>query len=180
MVFRKMRVDPGYWSDLISQITQQYKVSRNLAEALIMGRFRNGTPLKICRVKKIDYTTNPKFCPFRAHVRAANPRNASANTEPIIRRSMSYSNGSESGLLFISYQKSLVQQFKPILLRMTKHEDFLLYGDQGISNPKKVSFTNYAKVPSQDGKVKINERKMPILRGGEYLFCPPISFFSKL
>lgn len=188
--FRKIRVNPGYWAALITRITKVYKVSRALAEAMIMGRFRNGTPLasyqrpqlqsewRTADVNHIfDYSTNPKFCPFQAHARVVNPRDGSEGL-PIIRRSMSYADESESGLLFMSYQKSLTRQFKPILQRIKKHKDFLLYADGGVNNEKEFIFPEYPTARKE--KLLVNEKQMPILRGGEYLFTPPISMLKGL
>ncbi len=192
LAFRKMRTNKSYWSDLIKRIAVEYNVTRELAGAMLMGRFRNGTPLALHQKPvpwnqwqidgqdiSFNYQANPDFCPVGAHVRVANPRDKSNSEKPIIRRSMSYNSQQESGLLFMSYQASITNQLLPVLKRIKHERDLLLYA-AGKGNPKHISFPNYVKAGEPVPRIKVNEDEMPILRGGEYFFCPPISFLQNI
>jgi deferrochelatase/peroxidase EfeB len=114
----------------------------HLAEAYIMGRFRDGTPVATSsspqgyqKTPDDDFSYRKKLigndgsrlddtqalrCPFGAHARKANPRE-DAQQRLIARRGVLYEdtrgNGSTigHGMLFMSFQSSLANQFEYII-----------------------------------------------------------------
>ncbi|MGD9852102.1 MAG: Dyp-type peroxidase [Nitrospirales bacterium] len=106
------------------------------AHALVMGRFRDGTPLAVKdesrryyneNINNFTYDDDPSGskCPFHAHIRKVNPRTGDG-VPRIVRRGMTYGERtnyqtpSENlstmptqgvGLLFMSFQKCIEEQF---------------------------------------------------------------------
>lgn len=187
MVFRKTKIDEGYFNEVCDKIAHEYQVGTEYAAALIVGRFRKGTPLinseteqpstewsEQGRDKPFDYQLDKtgRVCPFAAHIRAMNPRGGK-QMQPIIRRSMAYNNEQDAGLLFISYQKSLEKQFLPIVAPKKLAKDNLLY------NHKKLDFPSL-RGDEKTGTVINLEKMFTNFRGGEYFFCPSIAFLQEI
>jgi Dyp-type peroxidase family len=110
MVFRKLEQDVKAFWDTISRLTAQTGIEREMAGAMAVGRFRDGTPV-VQPVSTVDPTADPNDfhygldprggrCPFHAHIRKTNPRGdvpcavgASAEFERarrIVRRGITY------------------------------------------------------------------------------------------
>lgn len=186
-----------------------------ITRALVMGRFRDGVPLVVKNegrryfnenYNNFNYEddSNGSKCPFHAHIRKANPRGPGDMDHQIVRRGMTYGertnyNPSELsslpdngvGLLFMSFQASLVTQFVHMQKEWANNPNFPKVGtgmDTIIGQKKE----------REDGR-QINEPKgWPLewntfknkystamsscvsLRGGEFFFAPSISFFENL
>lgn len=94
----------------------------------IFGRDkRTGAPLGMQREHDVpDYTQDPagKIIPLDAHMRLANPRTAQTQSNLMLRRGYSYSLGVsragqlDMGLLFVCFQKDLVQGFLTVQRRL--------------------------------------------------------------
>lgn len=129
------------------------EVNTDYAAAMIMGRWKDGTPIDGSSLDgrwhgdhdnfsygipgKPRRTSMTTLCPFEAHVLRANPRNLASDTDGdavegkhrILRRGMTYeTDAGEKGLLFLCYQASIRQQFDWILRRWCLKPDFPIPG----------------------------------------------------
>lgn len=134
---------------------------------------------------------NGHICPFAAHIRKVQPRDDSTDIGPmertfqklIVRRGIPFGPevdqaGSERGLLFVTFQTSIVDQF-----------EFLM--NDWINDPNKphanggvdpiISTVRNAVIVLFDGQANY-PLTIPggwvLATGGEYMFAPGISFFS--
>ena len=147
LVFRKIQQDRLLFEELVADLVRKLKIPRSYAEAQIMGRFKDGTPLALVEragvrrnidleadFQKIGYSDDPdgSKCPFHAHVRKANPRterdfhwrNSYQNIDKdifglVVRRGIPYEyNFEETGLLFLCYQSNIRHQFSNLTERV--------------------------------------------------------------
>jgi Dyp-type peroxidase family len=108
LVYRKLQQDVVCFKNKIEELAKKLGVEPSLAEALVMGRFRDGTPVTLYNralsPKKIpnnfDYQgdIHGTRCPFHAHIRKTNPRgekitgkDQEQRDKRIARRGISYS-----------------------------------------------------------------------------------------
>lgn len=146
------------------------------------------------------------MCPFFAHVRKVNPRDVPSNRGSgkttlalrIMRRGIPFgpqydhkhpenaSNGQERGLLFMSYQTSIREQFEPLVndwmnsdVNPEGGEGFdLLIGQNNRSGQGRLR-TAMLTVNGQDHTLSaMNDFIVPT--GGEYLFTPSLSLLKRL
>ena len=100
--------------------------------ALLMGRYRDGTPLRPTDPAQPDDPSRNDYdfagdsdgvhCPFAAHTRRTNPREPFQNrpSPRILRRGMSYGPlyaqepAADRGILFMAYNASIAEQFETI------------------------------------------------------------------
>jgi Dyp-type peroxidase family len=101
-------------------------VTPEAAAALMIGRYRDGTPVDLQtfpeRPKVVggdlngftfDDDPSGRVCPLGAHLRKMNPRTSEVgDAHRILRRGMPYDSGGEKGLLFVCYQASLADGFE--------------------------------------------------------------------
>jgi Dyp-type peroxidase family len=82
LVYRKLEQDVNALLGAEAQLAANLGIDQELAGALMMGRFRDGTPLTNSAVPLNDTTNNFDYkndqqalkCPFHTHVRKTNPR----------------------------------------------------------------------------------------------------------
>lgn len=164
---------------------------KKLAEALLMGRFANGSPLMhgyetsgLDVDTPLSYTQDKKgtLCPFQAHIRIVNPRQAGFENAGIVRRGTYFGDYDAKankleiikGLHFVSFQKSIDEQLLPILQRMKDEEtrDPIAYGGNGDVNFF-IPAGNY-----RDGKrFKVNivaDQVIPVYIGGDFFYMPSL------
>lgn len=204
MTFKKLEVHSEIFYNRVKEIASHHKINEELAAALFIGRFRNGTPLAKYPVIRepfiwskngvdhpFDYNNDAEGskCPLNAHVRATNPR-GEQKFAPIIRRSTNYSEPGSgatleelfnkvTGLFFVSYQYDIDNQFESLFDNIKKVGDLLIYPNVSSNNPKKVTIFKKWGDPNAE---KISEEVPDLISflGGEYLFVPSIRFLRKL
>jgi Dyp-type peroxidase family len=144
LVFRRLRQDVAGFHTAIAD--EAKRVSQPVADIAtrVLGRSVDGHSPVAAQVNPptddFDYADDPKgnLCPFAAHVRRANPRNADRSSHrPIFRRSVTYGPRSPStfdnpqpdqgnvdrGLLFLCYQASIERQFEYVTRNWLNNHD---------------------------------------------------------
>lgn len=141
LVFRKLEQKLQEFRQRIEALARFLGCREAMAEALVMGRFKDGTPLVSSDTpagsqpvpNDFNYSQDPggNKCPFQAHIRRLNPRGESGNSAKerrhrIARRSIPYGLPAGTipdtiptnklppegvGLLFMCFQRSLSNQF---------------------------------------------------------------------
>ncbi|MDJ0554259.1 MAG: Dyp-type peroxidase [Microcoleaceae cyanobacterium MO_207.B10] len=141
LVYRKLEQNVRAFKEEVHQLAEHIGINDELAGALVVGRFKDGTPVTSSSVAKSDDTNNFGLeddaeglkCPFHSHARKTNPRgdtgrvgsnvsyDESLETERghrIARRGISYGenditreSASGSGLLFLCFQGDIENQF---------------------------------------------------------------------
>ncbi len=141
-VVRKLRQDVDGFHRFVTQTNG--RIDREVIEAKIMGRSRDGTPLvqdhEAAHVghdyNDFDYASDPDgdICPFSAHTRRTNPREPKLvrgknrngaheilPTARILRRGFSYgprytpqTKNAERGLFFTCFNASIAEQFEVV------------------------------------------------------------------
>ena len=200
-IFRKLEVKHDVFEYMIKstalklskQVFPNLADRLKLAEGILMGRFKDGTPaIKYKEPQGKDIPENNFYhmddekgykCPFSAHIRATNPRLLSpGESSNIIRRGITYY-GSEnkfdrpSGLLFMSYQKSINEIIK-IFERMEEEKDFLVYRTK-----KKTEESDFFSVYGKDREkeqLQIGGRDLTEFKGGEIFFAPSLLFLREI
>lgn len=140
LVFRKLEQNVYGFHQRIQELAGTLGCSEAMAEALVLGRFKDGTPLVLSDGTSQSTTNNFNYsqdtsgtkCPFQAHIRRINPRGESAvnlgtsaddlaeRQHRIARRGISY--GTDTlptdplpvngvGTLFMCFQRNLSNQF---------------------------------------------------------------------
>ncbi|MCD9188444.1 MAG: Dyp-type peroxidase [Pyrinomonadaceae bacterium] len=163
LVFRKLEQNvQGFYEEgeaLAAALTGKEKgqltgKEKDLAAALVVGRFRNGLPLMMSddmeQKTLIDYNNFNYFdnktrafsenkCPVHAHIRRVNPRGEADTNEKeamhrIIRRGIPYGDpgDEEVGLLFMCFQSSIPRQFGFIQSRWANVSAFLGRESSGL------------------------------------------------
>lgn len=86
LVFRKLEQNLREFRQRIQQLACTLQCSADMAHALVLGRFKDGTPLTsfdtagMGPISDFNYSQDPDGarCPFHAHIRRLNPREESA------------------------------------------------------------------------------------------------------
>jgi Dyp-type peroxidase family len=203
-VFRKLEQDVTLFETQARHFARTYGGDEEKAMALLVGRFRDGTPLVLDDAPtaprdpehivpnnfRYDTDWDGQRCPFDAHIRRMNPRWAAGSLEydrRIARRSIPYgTRGTKPvGLLFMCYQQDLKTQFEalqgkwaqttPFALPVTRH-DALIGNRQAQKNPK--SSKSWASPRQVTPGQPISD--WVTFKGGEYFFAPSISVLKQL
>lgn len=191
-----------------------HEITPEYAGALLLGRFKDGTPLIAATEKKennsqnnfnYDQDTEGLTCPFQSHIRKTNPRGdthrvnkvpmRSERSHRIARRGISYGDRdlrpntewTDAGLLFLSCQSDIEQQFLVMQCGWSDNSNFVNQGTgtDPITGAQNAGSDNT--IPKWqlqiDGKkitVKYRYKDLVRMRGGEYFFAPSISFCKKI
>ncbi|MFQ5684765.1 MAG: Dyp-type peroxidase [Candidatus Binatia bacterium] len=134
LVYRKLEQNVAGFKRRRRTLAEKLGIDEELAGALAVGRFRNGTPVALQSTPELENISNNfdyaddrdgTKCPFHAHIRKTNPRGDSPDgvrgerRHRIVRRSTAF--GAQNlpleptegvGLLFMCYQSSIVKQFE--------------------------------------------------------------------
>ncbi|HXL54942.1 MAG TPA: Dyp-type peroxidase [Chitinophagaceae bacterium] len=211
LVFRKLEQDVDGFNKRISELAAIVKLNANqqgkitaedFAGALIVGRFKDGTPLIKSDVKleespafndfKYEHTDRQAHkCPFQAHIRKTNPRGQGVlvpiKGRFITRRGIPFGKpGSDEkkGLLFMCFQANLKRQFNFIQKTWANAPGFPPFrGKPGIDPLIRQGSEGEQCWPKEYG----SEIEFPFdfagfikLRGGEYFFAPSLGFLKSL
>lgn len=196
--------------------------ARELAGALVIGRFEDGTPVALSDEPLIEdslppndaavpndfdyrHDTDGSRCPFMSHIRKSNPRGSGPGglvdemTRHMARRGITYGERAADtfediskmpvdgvGLLFMAYQRSIVDQFEFIQTLWVDNAGFPGAGsgmDPVIgqhANPAPTAQV-WPKVWGQAGAtVSFDFRDFVVMKGGEYFFSPSLSGIAAL
>jgi deferrochelatase/peroxidase EfeB len=115
-VFQKIETNNDLYARQLDRLKTTLEIDDERAHALVMGRFRDGTPIALAaepspvggsanpRIDNFNFADDPNGskCPLHAHVRKANPRNDEdefakdrKNNSRIVRAGMTYFDGPE-------------------------------------------------------------------------------------
>ena len=131
LVFRKLRQDVAGFNAGVSALASRLSTNEALAGALVVGRFKDGTPVTqrpgdgLGAVNNFTYLPQDPVgnrCPFHAHIRKVNQRGANPalddeqeRSRRIVRRGIPYGirpASNEKGLLFMCFQADIARQFE--------------------------------------------------------------------
>ncbi|MEV0310338.1 Dyp-type peroxidase [Nonomuraea fuscirosea] len=210
LVFRKLEQNVRAFKEIERDLADSLGLKgadRDRAGAMLVGRFKDGTPLTLKPSGNggpvvNDFTFDAddgSKCPFSGHVRKTNPR--SFGREVIMaRRGQTYGDRAddpsddsppevrptgEVGLLFMAFNSSLLSQFEFTQESWADSPDFEIPGTghdpvigQGVRDLK-VTF------PKVWGKPEMSPPHAQVaqtvtMKGGEYFFAPSLAYLRSL
>lgn len=149
LVYRKLEQNVKTFNAAVERVAKKLGESPELAGAMAIGRFKNGTPLTTHGDSKpgydpkqdedfdYDHDENGNRCPLHAHIRKVNPRGslgflvnllAREQKRRIARRGITYTEGDgeerKVGLLFMCFQSDIRDQFEFIQRSWANNDDF--------------------------------------------------------
>jgi Dyp-type peroxidase family len=211
-VFRKLEEDVKGFKDreqLLANKLGFINDRRELAGALVIGRFEDGTPVLLSDEEtgkienNFDFSgdVNGSKCPFASHIRKSNPRGESVGTfaanldeersHIMARRGITYGYRAKDlsdrpskdvGLLFMAYQNDIGNQFEFTQVNWVNNSGFVKNGT-GIDPVIGQGRTSSQQWPSDygsDDRVSFKFNDFVHMKGGEYFFAPSISFLKTL
>lgn len=221
-VFRKLEQDVSGFKNAEKAMAQELGLKgedQERAGAMIVGRFEDGTPVELSDEaglinsyvqNNFNYDKNDASrCPFHAHIRKSNPRNdlADSNTHTMARRGIPFGEREDDpndgnlenkptggvGLLFMSYQASIANQFEVIQKNWVNNPTFPTGAatdppgksgiDPLIGQGDRSDKGSYPVI--WDKKDNSNFKRAGLdpfvtMKGGEYFFAPSLSFLKRL
>ncbi len=201
------------FTSLLSNAVER-DIDPELAGAFVFGRFKNGT-LVTTNSREITKSLSNNFnydtdteglgCPFQSHIRKTNPRGdthrknsvpmPSERSHRIARRGISYgskdlspaSEWTDAGLLFLSCQSDIEQQFLVMQCAWSDNPNFInegtgtdpITGGQNAGLDKEVKKWEL-QIDGKKVSIDFKYKDLVKIRGGEYFFAPSISFCKKL
>ena len=235
LVYGKLEQNVESFNKKIGDIVNELKIPKDFAEAQVIGRFKDGTPLSFSEKPGIakDDESVIKFnnsgliknkdgkyevffkgdeegqrCPFHAHIRKVNPRkrviskekdkNEEIHTDEkrIVRRGIPYGKERSEqlddapqtghGLLFMSYQASIENQFEFILKNWSNNQSFpeenvgidpiLGNGNNNVIQHWNTKWDDL----SQQSKKPFDFSDVVKFKGGEYFYTPSLTFLKEI
>ncbi len=216
-VYRKLQQNIKGFNDRVQDLanalsaTNMKPADPELAGALVIGRFKDGTPISLQRQPGLKDANNFSFeddmdgvrCPLQAHVRKTNPRADTyrmsgvplrvERSKRIVRRGISYgetdlnpsAEWSDAGLLFLSCQSDIEQQFIVMHGGWANNPNFLASHTGidpviGQSGGAASQSSQLWPTGAENNSVELSFSGFVRCRGGEYFFAPSISFLQGL
>jgi Dyp-type peroxidase family len=217
-VFRKLEQHVKGFKTAEKKLAHQLDLKgedKERAGAMIVGRFEDGTPITLSKdagligsgtLNNFNYDEDKKGakCPFHAHIRKSNPRSHPSDKKRIMaRRGITYGHRNVNtevdplliqmpeggvGLLFMSFQKSIINQYEFIQSQWVNNPHFPndnngidpIIGQDGDKN---ISEGAFPIIFDSDSKVNMKTKSFNnfvTLKGGEYFFAPSIPFLKKI
>jgi Dyp-type peroxidase family len=209
LVYRKLEQDVQGFNDKVIELARHLTLTPNqeangvsredYAGALVVGRFKDGTPLVNSDIRlrrnpapnDFDYKVMDRpgdICPFHAHIRKTNPRGQGFLVPQrfITRRAIPYGEprtGDKKGLLFMCFQSSIEKQFVFIQKTWSNAPGFPLLRNPGIDALTGQGHPGGQRWPQRYGsqdKVKFDFAGFVHMQGGEYFFAPSLAFLRNL
>jgi len=186
VVYRKLEQDVAGFETAVQGLASTAQVPKEYAEAMIMGRFKDGTPLSNANGPTAGMeAAAPDFwndldggkCPFQAHVRKVNPQWTPRRRRvsiPLYRRSTPYATEEKQGLLFLAMQENIGHTFGEMMRKWVNGPDFLKRGtgtDALLGTPGGTQDWN---------GTAFDVGRHVAFRGGEFFYLPSLSFFATL
>lgn len=204
-VYRKLKQDvEGFRQrikDLAAKLEGTQTQRQERAEALVMGRFRDGTPVVACHrasggpgpiPNDFDFHDDRagQKCPIQSHIRLMNSREMGKPAAPlIVRRSIPYGQyrkaqmgtSPDVGLLFMCYQRNIFEQFEQLQDLWANNS----IAPDPIIGQKKKGQTYEQKWPvnwddTAEKHISFDFHSFVDFKGGEYFFVPSIRFLKIL
>jgi Dyp-type peroxidase family len=202
-VFRKLRQHVSRFEEGIGAMAHALGVSGEMAGAMVIGRFKDGTPLMEALEAGPGPTNGFTYeadrggvrCPFASHIRRSNPRgeldevaHAPDWQARIARRGIPYGQpgDEEVGLLFLCYQSDVGAQFELIQNNWFNFPHFpVLHVGRDPIVGQQNSWDHFEGQawPAGTGGAEVQRFGFPQcvdFRGGEYFFAPSLSFLRTL
>lgn len=209
MVFRKLEQNVRDFWQAVGNLSKQEGMDLEMAGAMAVGRFRDGTPLiptgttaLLADANDFHYDQDPigGKCPFHAHIRKTNPRGdvprfigapaAFERSRRIIRRGITYGdrpdlrsgNAAErpsSGVGLLFMCFQSNLDQFAIQQEGADSNDFI-QGNTGVDAVIGQNSTPVAQTWPSTGTAKFTMANFVKLLGGEYFFAPSISFLKSL
>jgi Dyp-type peroxidase family len=211
LVYRKLEQDVDGFNNKVAELAGNLNLNTNqagkitkedFAGALVIGRFKDGTPLVKSDIKLGELPVFNDFkyehidraahkCPFHAHIRKTNPRGqgllVSEKGRFITRRGIPYgkkNSDDKKGLLFMCFQSNLKRQFNFIQKAWANAPGFPPFrGKPGIDPMIGQGNKGGQSWPTQynsEKEVKFNFAGFIKMKGGEYFFAPSIGFLKNI
>jgi Dyp-type peroxidase family len=210
MVYRKLHQNVAAFRTYMREKGELYPGGEKQLKAKFVGRWPDGTPLELSPnhedpVVVADKNKNVNFtyandldgarCPFGAHIRRANPRDAFGfsgrlvNRRRIARRGMTYGayapdsepvDDADRGVIFMALNASIFRQFEFVQqqwieygndARQGNDKDALLGNHEGAGKFMIQGTEDVANSPFLCGRLP----NFVELRGGDYFFIPSIT-----
>jgi len=209
-VFRKLEQKVRGFNQQVKNLATQLQLDGDLAGAMLVGRFRDGTPVTLQSHDGLGDVNNFNYkndldatkCPFHGHIRKANQRGEtpltseeSERSRRIVRRGIPYGERAPDltdeptggvGLLFMCYQADIGHQFEFIQRVWIDNPRFPeIFGNTGdcplIGQDGDAPQRWRDKWGDSDAKrVRINIGDQVRLKGGEYFFAPSVGFLQSI
>ncbi|RZJ65130.1 MAG: peroxidase [Flavobacterium sp.] len=216
-VFRKLEQNVQKFKsdeeELATSLLELTGEDEERAGAMLVGRFEDGTPVTISPAAEMingasfnnfnyDQDIAGAKCPFHSHIRRSNPRTPDALKQRMARRGIPYGNrdvepmldpansqmpDANVGLLFMSFQHSIVNQFEAIQIHINSLDGDGNGNDPVIGQTENSRENNtsgmFAKIygdASPDSMTKCGFETSVKMRGGEYFFAPSIQFLKEI
>jgi Dyp-type peroxidase family len=210
LVFRKLQQNTIGFHEQLAQLATKLGVQAQLAGAMAVGRFADGTPIALqgeggmpTIPNDFSYKTHDPDAarvPHHAHIRKTNPRGAfplsrffDDRQRRIVRRGIPYGALGDTtpgavGLLFMCFQSDIHRQFEHIQRRWADSRLFprsLLFwraGNDPLLGQRRDAYSRQRWRTQWGGSAVLREHFGGFvgLRGGEYFFTPSIAFFRRL
>jgi Dyp-type peroxidase family len=202
-VFRKLEQDVALFRRGTSEMASQLGVAPELAAAMVIGRFEDGSPLAAAAAPGggplNDFTYEEDAagakCPFASHVRRTNPRgeldhvaHAPDWQNRIVRRGIPYGRPGDAhlGMLFLCFQSNIASQFELIQNNWCNFPHFpvLRTGHDPLVGQRNTwDHFEGQKWPAgyeSEESATFGFPQCVTFRGGEYFFAPSCSFLKNL
>jgi Dyp-type peroxidase family len=197
LVYRKLEQDVMGFQEKIKALAKQLEIPcEERAAALVMGRYRDGTPLSPHDVPSppdavpnhFNFEDDPggKICPLHAHIRLMNNRNTGGEFKParrfMARRGIPYGPDEQGrvGLHFLCYQSSIFGQFWSLQLHYANGRPLDPIIGQVIRGQQEGEIDTGQEWPGLRANAICHFHSFITFKGGEFFFAPSIAFLKKL